>query len=425
MVRLRAVMHPSLHQLLRDLEPSFLRGEVRRIAGKHWRRWRGLDQRVVTLEPTVGDGPAHGRRALLSYILDPFLLPPEAEIPHSHTHFWETRTLARALGGVGYTVEAISWTNHHYRPSHPIDLLIDVRLNLERLAPELGGAVKVLHADTAHHSFHNPAQEQRRAELEARRGVRIRPQKMLPENRAAELADLISVLGNGFTQGTYAFAGKPMVHLPVSVPLAYPWPEGKDFEAVRRRFLWFGSGGLVHKGLDLVLEAFAGLDDHHLTICGPVRAERDFERTYERELYRTPNIETRGWVDVAGPEFTALARQTLALVYPSCSEGGGSSALTCMHAALVPVLQREVSVDLEPERGVLLDDVSVEGLRRAIVELSDRPVGQLETMARSAWSFARQHHTRQVFEEQAGRFAELLASGAWRDLPPGEMAHEL
>lgn len=418
-------MHPSLHRLRFDLAPSFLLGEARRIARKHWRRLRRVERRVVTLEPTTSDGPASGKRALLSYILDPFLLPSGTEIPHSHTHFWETRTLARALTAVGYTVDVISWTNYQYLPGQKLDLLIDVRLNLERLAPHLEGAVKVLHADTAHHSFHNPAQEQRRTELAERRGVHLRPQKMLPENRAAETADLISVLGNAFTQGTYAFAGKPMVHLPVSVPLDYPWPVDKDFDAVRRRFLWFGSGGLVHKGLDRVLEAFAGLADHHLTVCGPVRAERDFEHTYFRQLYQTPNIETRGWIDVVGADFTELARQTLGLVYPSCSEGGGSSALTCMHAALVPLLQREVSVDLEPGRGVLLEDVSVEGIRRAVVELSERPAGELESMARAAWSFSRQRHTREVFERKAGRFAELLATDAWRDLSPGEVAHEL
>ena len=410
-----------MHKLLHSLAPSFLATEVRRIVRKHLRRLRRIDQRVVTLEP---EGKPVGR-ALLSYIIDPLLLPPDREVPHSHTHFWETRTLAQALAAAGYTVDAISWTHHGYVPPQPVDLLIDVRMNLERLAPLVPNAVKVLHADTAHHSFHNPAQEARLSALQTRRGVAIRPQKRLPVNQAAEHADLISVLGNGFTQGTYAFAGKPMVHLPVSVPRTYPWPEGKDFDRVRRHFLWFGSGGLVHKGLDLVLEAFAGLPDHHLTVCGPIRSERDFEREYFRELYQTPNIETRGWVDVAGEDFQTLCRDTLGLVYPSCSEGGGSSALTCMHAALVPLLNREVSVDVEPDTGVLLEDLSVEGLRRAVVEVSERDAGSLEAMARGAWSFARAHHTKERFETKAEKFAELLATGAWRDLSVGERAHEL
>ena len=35
---------------------------------------------------------------------------------------------------------------------------------------------------------------------------------------------------------------------------------------------------MVHKGLDLVLEAFAGMPEYHLTVCGPVAKEKDFER---------------------------------------------------------------------------------------------------------------------------------------------------
>lgn len=413
--------NPAMRRLLHDLHPEFLASEVRRIAQKWWRRARRIDRRVATLEPT-GD---HRGDALLSYIIDPFLVTDDDAVDHSHTHFWETLTLGRALQGAGYRVDAIAWTNHSFVPSKPYDLFLDVRMNLERLAPLLPDAVKVLHADTAHFTFHNPAQDARLADLNTRRGVDVRPQKYLPENRAAEHADLISVLGNRFTQGTYAFAGKPMVHLPVSVPFTYPWPEGKDFDAVRRHFLWFGSGGLVHKGLDLVLEAFAGLPDFHLTVCGPIRRERDFERLYFRELYETPNIHTHGWIDVAGQDFLALTRSCLGLVYPSCSEGGGSSALTCMHAGLIPMVQWETSVDLTPERGVLFEDVSVDGIRRAVVELSERPANELEAMARASWGFVRSRHTQEHFAANARRFAEHLADGTWRDWPVSDVAHGL
>ncbi len=40
--------------------------------------------------------------------------------------------------------------------------------------------------------------------------------------------------------------------------------------------MWFGSGGMIHKGLDLVLEVFARMQEYHLHICGPVHHEEDF-----------------------------------------------------------------------------------------------------------------------------------------------------
>lgn len=404
---------PSI--LAHRLEPKFLAGELRRIARKWWRRARRVDRRVVCLEPK---GSARGR-ALFSYIIDPFLLAAEGELPYSHTHFWESWTMARCLVEQGFRVDAISWVDQSFQPEGAYDLVVDVRTNLERLAPELGDAVKLLHIDTAHYTFHNPAQERRLRDLESRRGVRIRPQKMLPENRAIETADLATVLGNRFTQETYAFAGKPMFRIPISVPFTYPWPAGKDFDAVRRRFLWFGSGGLVHKGLDLVLEAFAEMPGYHLTVCGPIRQERDFETAYWRELYETENIETLGWIDVGSEAFRELCRNTLGLVYPSCSEGGGSSVLTCMHGSLIPVVNRETSVDLAPERGILVAESSIAELQQAVQELASRPIEDLEATARAAWTFAREHHTKEHFLAGYREFAARLADGSWRDLQRG------
>lgn len=384
-----------------------LPGRVRRLAERELRKLRGIDERVVRL-PAEG-GPARAR-ALFSYIVDPFLLPAGAELPHSHTHFWESWTMARTLCALGFEVDAIHWTNRTFVPRERYDLLVDVRLNLERLGPALGpDCLKVMHAETAHASFYNPAQRARLAALEARRGIRLAPFKMLEENRAIEHADCATLVGNQRTQATYRFAGKPLWPVPISQPVLYPCPDDKDFAAARARFLWFGSGGMVHKGLDLVLDAFAGLPDLQLTVCGPVERERAFEAAYARELYATPNIRAHGWIDVAGPEFLALARATLALVYPSCSEGQNGGTVTCLHAGLLAVVTPEVGVDVDASFGVVLGEPTVEAIRAAAVGLSRRAPDELAALARRAWQFAREHHTRERFAAEYRRaLVEIL-----------------
>jgi len=413
--------------LLHRLGPGPVRELAERNVTKLRRRLAGVEKRLVTLEPA---GAVRGE-VLFSYILDA-LLEPDAPPASTHTHFWESATMARTFADAGYRVDAVAWTNDAFEPAKDYDVVVDVRTNLERWAPRLAPeTVKVLHIDTSHWSVNNPAQERRLAELRARRGVALRPVKRLPENRAIEVADCATILGNAFTESTYAFAGKPIFRIPISVPFTYPWTESKDFAAVRRRFLWFGSGGLVHKGLDLVLEAFAGLPDVRLTVCGPVGRERDFEREYFRELYRTPNIRTLGWVDVAPASFVELAREHLALVYPSCAEGGGSSVLTCMHAGLIPVINDEVSVDLDPAWGVRLAGTSIGELRDAIRHLAGRDSAQLERMARGARDFARERHTRERFAEGYRGFVASLVDGSWQrtphpiPLPAGERGHEV
>ena len=198
----------------------------------------------------------------------------DASFETSHTHFWETATLARILLDEGWHVDGISWTNQGFLPNKDYDVFIDVRLNLERLQPMLAQqsrpTLSILHADTAHWTTNNPNQEARQELLTKRRGVVLERHKLLPENRAAEHADHLTYLGNDFTRASYDFAQLPASRIPVSVPFTYA-PLQRDWSQIKNRFLWFGSGGLVHKGLDLVLEAFAARPDLYLTVCGPIQ----------------------------------------------------------------------------------------------------------------------------------------------------------
>ncbi len=346
--------------------------------------------------------------ALISFWVDAFLLPPGKPIPVGHTHFWESRQIAYTWAELGFDTDIIHWTNRKFVPSKKYDVFVDVRVNMERLAPLLGDdCLRIQHIETGHHRFHNAAQQQRLDEIEKRRGVRLRPFKLIAENRAIETAHYGTTTGNAFTIGTYAHAGRTIHRVGISTPYLFPSPENKDFEACRRRWLWFGSSGLVHKGLDLVLEAFVGMPDHELVVCAPVDGERDFEKEYEQELYGTPNIRMMGWVDNGSPAFQAVIDSCVGLCYPSCSEGGGGSVIVCQHAGLIPLITYETSVDVH-DFGELMDDISIEGIRRHVRAMSDRPAEELRALALKAWNHAREHHSREKFTQGYRTAAETI-----------------
>lgn len=372
-------------------------------------RWLLTDarNRTVRLRP---DGSSRGR-LLFSYIIDPFLLGRKAGISHSHTHDWESYRMAQTFLEAGFEVDVIRWTNRAFQPDRDYEVFIDVRLNMERLAPLLPSRCrKIMHIETAHPHVHNVAQLRRLQELKERRGIELDPFKLIEDNQAIENADEATCLGNEFTIGSYAFAGKPVRRIPISVPFTYPFPEAKDFDASRRTWLWFGSEGFVHKGLDLVLEVFAGLPDFTLLVCGPLEREPAFQQAFYEELYRRPNIHALGWVDIGSARFQEIARRCVGLLYPSCSEGGGGSVLTCMHAGLIPVVSRESSVDLAADYGVLLPDCRVETLKEAVRQVAARPADELRAAAQAAWQFARRHHTRDTFAEAYRDFVAGIVS---------------
>ena len=124
-------------------------------------------------------------------------------------------------------------------------------------------------------------------------------------------------------------------------------------------------------------------------------------------MFHTENIETIGWIDVTSDDFTNLTRRSVATIYPSCSEGGGGSVLTCMHAGLIPVVTHEASVDVE-DFGLLLEPATIDKIRETVHHLSDAPSTELEKRSRAAWRYARENHTREIFRQYYRRFVRNI-----------------
>ena len=350
--------------------------------------------------------PGGSGRMLLSYILDPFEAPSEEAISLDHTHHWESWQIARSFLEAGFDVDVIHYTDREFVPQQAYDVLVSARTQLERLAGHLPDrCLKIAHLDTAHWLTNNARAYERLLACRDRLGVTLRDNKLVEQNWAIEAADIGCVLGNDWTAGTYAYAGKPVHRIPISVPAVYDWGGDKDIEACRNNFIWFGSSGFVHKGLDLVLEAFRELPDHRLYVCGPFDAEPRFTAALKDLLFDRPNVVAEGWVDVAGDRFREIASQCIGLVYPSCVEGGGASAITCMHAGIIPIVTLETSVDT-PGFGVGLRNASVEEIRQTVRELSAWPAEELRERARAARDYARAHHTREGFAKAYNAFVQ-------------------
>jgi len=360
---------------------------------------------VVTLTPN-GDSKGH---VLLAYILEPFL-GQDANSYTSHTHFWESYQIAKTYLDMGYCVDVIDYRNHSFTPKIPYTLFVSARTNFERIAKKLNeDCIRVVHLDTAHWIFNNSTAYNRYEELQKRRGVTVRCRKIMEQTWAIEAANCATVLGNSFTVGTYAYANKPIYQLSVPTCRTYTWPDNKDFEACRNNFIWMGSSGVVNKGLDLVLEAFAELPDCRLSVCGPIDEEKEFEKAYYKELYQSTNIKTMGWVDVNSDMFLDITGDSIALIYPSCSEGQAGAVATCMQAGIIPIVSYESGIDVD-DFGVLLEKCTVAEIKEAINKILEMPSKTLALMSRKSWECAREYHSHEGYEKAYRRVAEKILS---------------
>jgi glycosyltransferase involved in cell wall biosynthesis len=350
---------------------------------------------VVSLKPKQ---PSKGN-VLLSYRIEPFLLKPGQAMPNDHTWYWEVWQIAQTFLDLRYNVDVIQFHNDKFVPQKDYAFFIDIRHRMEALASKLNkDCIKIFHVDIANMVFRNAAECNRLLELQQRRGITLKPQRFEMPNLGIEYADCATVLGNDFTTGTFKYANKPMYRIPISSPVVYPLPDKKDFESVRKNFLWFGGSALVLKGLDLVLDAFAQMPEYHLTVCGPVSNDKEFEKAFYKELYETPNIHTYGWIDVTSPEFIEVTNNCLGLVYPSVSEGQSGAVISCLQAGLIPILSYESGVDVH-DFGVIFDNLYLEEIKAKVTKISNLPVEDLKLMSGKAWEYARANHTKEKFAQ--------------------------
>ena len=364
--------------------------------------------RVVSLVPRQ---PSKGN-VLLSRINRAFLLRPGEPIPETHQNLWEAYQMALVFLDLGLAVDVIDYSNNIFLPSKDYSIFVDAKTNMERIGPLLNKeCIKVFHAVTAHPLFQNAAELRRLLELQQRRGILLKPRRQDPLNWGIEHADCATILGNGFARNTYSYANKTLYRVPLAVPTTYPWPYDKDFAQARKRFLFLSGEGMVHKGLDRILEAFAAMPEYSLTVCGPIEKERDFVQAYRKELYETENIRAAGWVDVKSERFKEMANGCAGLIHASCSESGCASVITAMHAALIPIVSYESSVDIDPSYGIVLTSSSIEEIRQAVRSIAGSSAARLEHLARASWEYARENHSQEAFLSKYKQVISQILAG--------------
>jgi glycosyltransferase involved in cell wall biosynthesis len=335
----------------------------------------------------LSSAPRPARRALLSYITHPFLLPADHPDQLMFSNIGLARSIAQVLLDMGFDVDVINYDDVSFRSNKMYDLLVvHGGVNFETLHRNVSGDAKLVYYSTGcHWAFHNQAEISRFAALRERRGIDLPLDRYIrySEQRANVLADGIICLGNHAVRETYS--DFPTVISLNNAALADGFFDdlSKDYAAGRRGFLSFGSAGSVHKGLDLVLEAFVGLDAE-LYVCGAI--EPEFRVAFAREL-ALPNVHDMGWVRLRSARFYDLMRTCNCVVLPSASEGQPGGVVECMHRGLIPIVSRETNIDTD-DFGVTLPECSVESIRATVTGVMTRPPAWHETASRRTYQVA-------------------------------------
>lgn len=365
-----------------------IRRRTDNLLWKHWPR------QVITIEHP-------GPRALFSYLHRPLIWKPTDNRFNRHSNYWESVQIARMIASYGYAVDAIDLFDSAFQPQAPYEVIFDTSTNLQRLCPLIPNAIKLYHMTGSYGRFQNAAEGRRAAQFEERTGVRYSLKRAVkdPEatDRSMQLADRCSLIGNLTTLSTFPEEVRSKTTLvTVSSSPGHIKPPSALVPA-SREFLWFFGAGAVHKGLDLVLEAFRRMPGSTLNVVGSVDWEKDFMEAYGGDLRGRANVRYHGSLDPSGERYRRVVERCLAFIAPSCSEGISPATTTVMQTGLYPIISRETGVTLPEGHGTYLESCTIDEIVQACQDVVSRSEYSLRKDIEACQTFALHRYSRDAF----------------------------
>lgn len=339
------------------------------------------------------------KNVLISYVNKPFLLKKD----YRHTNFGEAVAIANVFNSLGYNVDLINFTKFKRFNPRSYDVVFGlgeaVEFALQSRTPGERNPFVIWHGTGSNPFFSNPITIKR---LEY--SYRQTGQLMIESTRFLDkiyplsyvYSDLIILYGNEFTKNTY----RDYTYSPIETisPTTYFSVPSKDLQKkTNTDYLWFGSAGAIHKGLDLLLDYFINHPHLNLHICGDLVHEARFYKMLDEKIRSRPNIRYYGFVDIMSKKFANLMELCTFSVLPSCSEGIATSVLTTMsNGGMIPIVTLNAGIDLH-DYGILIEEVSLHGIGEAIEKSQQLSIEEITKRSGKIFTFSKENYTIENF----------------------------
>ncbi|MBA4383630.1 MAG: hypothetical protein C0410_02740 [Anaerolinea sp.] len=333
---------------------------------------------------------------------DPATLPAKMEklskVYSRHQMWWESGEMVRQLIEKGYVVDCIFKANGNLiKNVSEYDLIIDEGNNLPKWSITNPTSRKLFYCTGSHWLFHDKEQLIRHDWLFSRRGVCVSADRLIEPNMSPGYANLISIFGNQMnrsTFGSYSEKIRKIWKSSVDFPSKL---DSKNWKIARNRFLYFGGPGWVHKGLDLVIEAFLKEPNLQLVIC---EGNQGFLSVYDKEIANARNITYLGHLDPLGDQFREVMATTCAVVYPSASEGCAGSVVLPLQYGLIPLVTEITGLEIHDTWAPLIgstDRELIENIRQRCNEIVNMSDKELDDLRYYFWDYAQKNHSRTAY----------------------------
>ncbi len=320
------------------------------------------------------------KRALVSYLPLPLLPPKFMREQTMFSNKGIAQEIPRALNELGYIVDIIDYRNTTWTPKQNYDLFIGhCAYNFELLSSYLKpNTPRILFATGLYWKEQNYRVAKRLYQVEQKYGYRFTPERIAGSNeeQAVQMASGIICLGNSFAANSFPQTKKVISINNAAFPLHYNF--SNDYQAGLKNFLFMAGRGNIHKGLDLLLEAFKD-SENHLYICQHI--QNDFQKLYS-DIFKMPNIHLIGFTKMRSPKMREIMKKCNWIIMPTCAEGQPGSVLEGMMHGLIPIVPDTANITIGT-LGIHIKNLDVESVKESINEANSWSVTKCQITSQS------------------------------------------
>lgn len=324
------------------------------------------------------------------------------KLPKYHTSLYESFEVAKIFDSLGYIVDFTTDNNTGINLK-PYDVIYGGRKVMAEVWRQNIPAKTIFFSPGAHPFFCFEATVQKNLRVREREGRWLTTSSRYLEESLLgyyvdNFADHIIVYGNQYVLDQYLkhdtrnerYSLLPAFYFDCHKPdIAH-----KDWGKVRHSICWFGSLGLIHKGLDICIDFALAHPEITLHICGASVREKEFWNYYGPKIKGKTNIINHGFINIESEEFVSIMSESAFVVHPSISEGGAASVLNVVaNAGLIPICSKSCGLDLPKDGSVVVGEVTYEAFESAILDAMKWSEEELKTKATSACQYVREHYT--------------------------------
>lgn len=276
-------------------------------------------------------------RVLLSY------LPARSFYPASdsdHTNRQECRELLHLLLSRGHVVDVTAYDQvRRAKLTRSYELVIDIHDAaqwLARAGTNIGRFI--LYSTGCHPAYSNLVITRRCREVYERTGIEMKPVRLLLEPHAWEGVTDFAYCGEAFQLDTYRVGRLPSHKVLLSAQAPNEFPTLRT-DRQNPRFVYLGSGGFLLRGLDLLFDLFQRRKDWRLDVFTDAHKDPGVAQLFPAVVAgRCANIRLHGFSNIDSPEVLTACAESVALLYPTFSDGCATAVLNAAVRGCIPVV---------------------------------------------------------------------------------------